>query len=169
MREIPLTHGAVAIVDDEDYLLVSRYRWVYVKRPSSTTGYAFSLDIYREMGKFLVDRPAGMEIDHVNGNGLDNRRSNLRICTSTENRRNRRKPRAPGASRFKGVRPRNEKWRAEIKINGEHRCLGTYASEEDAAKAYDAAARELHGEFACLNFPLPGERGALYGTDEKAV
>ena len=93
--------------------------------------------------------------DHKNHNGLDNRRENLRPATHTQNQQNTRPRVIVGTSRYKGVcwSKRERKWRAVIKFAGVQRHLGYFADEEDAARAYDAAARKYHGEFACLNFP----------------
>jgi hypothetical protein len=89
-----------------------------------------------------------MVVDHINGNGLDNRRCNLRICTPAQNGLNSR-PRVDGKSRFKGVFPHGDRWRA--KVGGRH--LGLFDDEVEAAKARDRLARKLHGKFARLNFP----------------
>ena len=103
------------------------------------------------MGK----RPKGLVIDHINGNGLDNRRANLRFATPTENSQNQRK-RAGCISDFKGVDFDRYKfrWRARIFFNGECIYLGRYQHETDAARAYDNAARRLYGQLANLNFPF---------------
>lgn len=95
-----------------------------------------------------------MEVDHINGDGLDCRRGNLRLCTSQGNNQNRRKTKAY-TSRFKGVsldRSRNQ-WRATIKLNRKLKYLGRFESQRAAAHAYDIAAIKLFGEFARLNFP----------------
>lgn len=101
----------------------------------------------------ILNAPAGTEVDHVNGNSLDNRRINLRRATRLENSQNTAK--LPGcSSRFKGVtwHKHREKWMAQIKINGGKRYLGYFSSEDAAAKAYDSVARVEFGEFARLNF-----------------
>ena len=101
--------------------------------------------------------------DHVNGNGLDNRRVNLRPATRSQNGGNRRKAVATG-SRFKGVTPyigHPGRWLAYITLNKSKRHLGIFDDEAVAGRAYDDAARSLFGEFAALNFPEVGERGAL--------
>jgi hypothetical protein len=110
------------------------------------------------MHKLLTGWP---QTDHINGNGLDNRRCNLRPVTSQQNRANQRKTR--GTSQFKGVylRRRERNWEAAIKVNRRRIYLGTFSSEVEAARAYDAAARHHFGEFAALNFPRVGERLAL--------
>ena len=101
-----------------------------------------------------MNAPAGMQIDHINGNGLDNRKVNLRLCNSSQNQRNARK-RKSGTSRFKGVdwHKESKKWRARICVNRKRIHIGRYKSEFEAAQAYDKKAIELFGEFASLNFP----------------
>jgi len=101
----------------------------------------------------------GRRVDHINGNGLDNRRSNLRIATSQQNNRNR-KICNLNTSGFKGVRLDRNKWRADIRIDGKRKNLGRFVNPEAAAAAYDEAARKYFGEFATLNFPKSGEQSA---------
>lgn len=104
-----------------------------------------------------MQAPDGMQTDHINGDRLDNRRANLRICNGMENARNRgvsaRHIEIP--SRYKGVswERRAARWQAQIGCDGKKFHLGLFATEEEAARAYDAKARELHGDFARLNFP----------------
>jgi len=96
----------------------------------------------------------GFEVDHINHNGLDNRRSNLRVCSKKQNQLNRR-PDSGSTSEFKGVhwsKTRN-KWYARIHLNGNDKHIGVFISEIDAARAYDRYAAEHFGEFAYLNFP----------------
>ena len=106
------------------------------------------------MHRLMVDAPKGMHVDHINGNSLDNRKSNLRICTSAENQRNRRATKN-NTSGYKGVgwAKQNKKWTAQIQHNGKKIHIGLYEDKEEAARAYDAKAKELHGEYAYLNFP----------------
>ena len=101
-----------------------------------------------------MQAPDGMVVDHIDGNSLNNRRSNLRICTPRQNTANRAKTRN-GTSRFKGVHfcTRDRKWRAQIGVDGARRFIGDFDDEVEAARAYDRKAAELFGEFAYLNFP----------------
>jgi hypothetical protein len=151
-RIIPLTQGHVATVDDADYPLVAGYRWQLARRGRSlyaTTDVARGHKLY--MHRLITNAADGEQVDHVNHDGLDNRRENLRLCSAALNRRNQRKTR--GTSRYKGVSLfRNGKWRATIKLNGKQHSLGHYVEEEDAARAYDAAARKMFGEYALTNF-----------------
>ena len=94
-------------------------------------------------------------VDHINGNGLDNRKANLRLATGTQNGYNRRKTRKRTWSKYKGVTfdKRRKKWEGKIVINGRKQHLGSFTNELDAGRAYDEAAKKYHGEFALLNFP----------------
>lgn len=158
MREVRL-HGKwaaeypVALVDDEDYELVSRYRWmvhhpISVNSPRRSGPYARATSAGRPMMHVLLCGRNG--IDHQNGNGLDNRRKNLRPCSGAENSRNRR---SWGRSKYLGVHLDRGRWRAVIEHDGRRQHLGMFANEADAARAYDKAAAGLFGEFARLNFP----------------
>lgn len=170
--EIPLTRGFVALVDDGDAARVMPYRWIALKGPRTWYAWAQIPSRGRSgailMHSLLTGWP---RVDHANGDGLDNRRQNLRQATQQQNMRNSRKYRG-GSSRYKGVcwKIRNQRWLAQIYVSEQDASgvptkrklhLGTFTDQETAARAYDAAAREHFGEFACLNFPLPGERGAL--------
>jgi hypothetical protein len=156
-----------ALVDTVDYGLVAGYRW-RILRGHAGKVYAYARVAGRliYMHRLVAGTPAGMETDHINGDGLDNRRANLRPATPSQNRANTGKPRRPDgsrpSSRFKGVswhRGRG-KWVAKLAIRdaatGERRYLnlGRYESEEAAARAYDAAAVAQWGAFARPNFPM---------------
>lgn len=163
--EISLTRGKVALVDDDDASLVLAHKW----HAACCNGKWYArrtlwLPTQRSASLFLHRFVTGYErTDHINGDGLDNRRTNLRPASQSQNVRNR--PKTHGRSAFKGVgwhRARGM-WRAYISISGRAKHLGHFGSELDAALAYDAAAREYHGEFAALNFARPGERSALSG------
>lgn len=154
LKEIKLTQGQVAIIDDEDYELISQYKW-YAHRCGHTF-YARTNKTKKEklsMHSLILAAQKGQEIDHINHNGLDNRRENLRFCTKQHNNANQIKTR--GTSRFKGVywNKTKKKWQAGIEFNSKGFYLGRFCSEEEAARAYDKKALELYGEFACLNFP----------------
>jgi len=165
MKTIGLTRGQVTLVDDEDHDF-SRHKWnadwnnrtrqFYARRSikgERNLTISMSREILeRKLGRRLT---SGEVADHINRDTLDNRRSNLRLATLAQNNRNCRKQ-LGRSSVFKGVcwHTKDQRWRATISI-GEHKKahLGNFLVEEDAARAYDAAAVERFGEFACLNFP----------------
>ena len=152
MPSIPLSKGKHTIVDAEDYEWLMQWKWMY-----STTGYAIRHMTVNgktktiRMHRQILDVPIGLFADHINGNRTDNRRMNLRVCTHAENQHNYRSYK--GSSIYKGVAwdTDREKWRALIKVNRKSFFLGRYATQEDAARAYNAAALKYFGEFAQLN------------------
>lgn len=157
MREIPLTLGKIAIVDDEDYLLVAggeawrahrgnqrSEKWYARRRPIRSAPWVW-------MHRLIISAPHGVPVDHADGDGLNNRRSNLRLCTFSLNSANCRMP--VGVSGLRGAYPSGGKWRAYISVARAIRYLGTFSDKVDAARAYDAAALAAFGEFAVLNFP----------------
>lgn len=155
MAEIPLSRGMVALVDDADVALVSGRKWHAV--PSRTTVYAAHTTYppprrIESMHRVILGLgPRHPEVDHINGNGLDNRRANLRQAEHRQNMGNMR-PRSGGSSRYKGVCQKpNGRWQAYITVDGKRRHLGYYADETAAAVAYDQAARAAFGEFARTN------------------
>jgi hypothetical protein len=154
-REIQLSRGLVALVDDTDYeRAIAAGKWY--AQSGWRTFYA-TRNVQRAGGsrtKLLLHMflTGWSYVDHINGDGLDNRQTNLRPATHAENARNRRMH-SDNASGFKGVFADRRRWRAGIVTNGARRDLGCWGTAEEAARAYDSAAREFHGEFARLNFP----------------
>jgi hypothetical protein len=156
---VPLTQGKFALIDEADAERVLSHKW----RASLSNGkwYAKGWTAGREelLHRFILDAPKGTEVDHRNGDGLDCQRDNLRLATRTQNNMN--KPhRRDSSSGYKGVRfirgqhsttPRP--WRAEISARGNRYWLGRFSTALAAAQAYDMAAKQLHGEFAKVNFP----------------
>lgn len=155
MREIRLSKRKVALVDDADYEWLSQTPW-HAERCGGR--YYATHRVYPglkrvSMHRLIMGFPEGLTIDHIDGNGLNNCRSNLRICSVAENVRNKR---PAGKRKFKGVYPhyRAGLWKASITGHGvTYRLNGPYSTEEDAARAYDEMAKKLHGAFARLNFP----------------
>lgn len=158
-REIPLSRGYVALVDDEDY------DWITADGQWHVTGYGHRL--YAARTRWTAEKrsygermhrlilPGARFIDHINGNGMDNRRANLRPATAAQNSQNRRR-RSDNRSGYKGVGHSvvpHLPWISTITADGEVHYLGVFETAEEAALAYDTAALEYHGEFARLNFP----------------
>lgn len=161
MKEIPLTFGLVALVDDGDFDLVSKYAW-WAQFPNgpeypvyAQTKFEKRLNIY--MHALLVPVQKGFVIDHRNLNGCDNRRENLRIGTRSQNGANAKLSKA-NTSGFKGVTLSFGKWHAQIMVYRENIPLGRFVDKVEAAHAYDAGAVKYFGEFACNNQTL-----GLYG------
>lgn len=168
-REIPLTKGKVALVDDADFEAVSQHKWHACQNKKTDIWYAHrhckinNKRRLESMHRFILKTDA--HVDHKNRNGLDNRRENLRPATRSQNMANT-KMSIRNTSGYRGVTLRKHDhehgyprpWYAKIKKNGTTRSLGTFATAIEAAKAYDEAAKLVHGEFASLNFPNTGEQ-----------
>jgi hypothetical protein len=156
-KQITLTQGYSTLVDAEQYAEISKVRWIIRK----TKHLRYAMNVTR-IGKnkqkvtllhrVIMNAPEGVYVDHINGNGLDNRKSNLRLCTQAENVKNARKI-TPSVSGYKGVywKKSSRKWVAQINANNKKLHLGLFVSERDAAIGYNAAALEHHREFANLN------------------
>lgn len=161
-RRVKLTKGKYAKVDACDYERVTSIRWSAVKKGRnyyalsyrSVGGRKYNLGMHRYI---LGVRERGIVVDHINHDGLDNRRGNLRRASHRENMRNMRKWKGGNVrctSRYKGVAWHKErrKWRSQITVDGEQISLGYHEDEDAAGRAYDEAAEMYFGEFACLNF-----------------
>lgn len=159
MKEINLTLGKTAILDDDDFAILRKWKWQAIK--SKQTYYAVRTEykpskrtVY--MHKEILSRP-GFQTDHIDHNGLNNTKANLRLATITQNNRN--KSKANG-KQFKGVYlsstiiagKKYSYWRSKIRYDGNEINLGNFKSEQEAARAYDSAAKKYHGEFASANF-----------------
>jgi hypothetical protein len=153
---VPLTRGLAAVIDAADAEIVSRYAWCAIEASPgkfyAATNSPEGSTVY--LHRFLTKAPAEVEVDHIDRDGLNNRRCNLRNATRSENLANTPR-RSNNRSGYKGVCwvARDGKWVAQIMEGGKHRRIGLFVSAEDAARAYDAAAREQWGEYAHLNFP----------------
>jgi hypothetical protein len=149
---VPLTQGKTAIIDSRDAPLVEGTNWRALRRPKGLW-YAGTRDDLL-MHRLILQPPAGLDTDHVNHNGLDNRRANLRACTRSQNVANGRQM-VVSSSQFRGVYwdARCSKWKATITKNGKSVHLRRFATEVEAARAYDDAALKIYGEFAMPNFP----------------
>jgi hypothetical protein len=167
IRFISLTQGKFAIVDAADYEWLSKYNWLAMI--SDNTVYAFRkangkvIFMHRE----IMKPRKGQVVDHINRNGADNRRSNLRNCSTRENVCNAR-PRG-GTSQYRGVSRHGTKWSADIGHLSVRVHIGLFVEEIEAARAHDRKAIELHGEYAYLNLPdewTAAQRQALYNSPE---
>ncbi len=159
MKQIPLTQGKFALVDDEDYdRIFAIGRWHY------NNGYAARNYRYNRvsdgklvnkgiwMHRVIMDTPDGMDTDHIDNDKLNNQRSNLRICSRSENKQNCGK-RSNNTSGYKGVswNKRSKKWQVFVWVNYKQISIGRFEDKLEAAKAYNEAALKYHGEFAKLN------------------
>lgn len=153
MKTVKLSNGMEALVSDEDYERVAQYRWhampvnrgrVYAIHTVNDGQHTRSVYLHR----FIMDAPDGMMVDHRNGNGLDNQRDNLRIVTRSQNLHNRK----PVPGRYRGVVKHNGRWLARISVGNKKRHLGTFATPEQAALAWNRAIIDAGlAEYATLN------------------
>lgn len=158
MKEIELTRGQMARVDDADYEALTEWSWFAHWDSKMRSYYAARTERqgnrWISMARQIMSAGPDDKVDHIDHDTLNNQRSNLRIVTHAQNMYNK-KPQPNGLSAFKGVtwHKDHQKWNARITFNKEVRSLGDFVFEEDAARAYDAAALECFGEYAYLNFP----------------
>jgi len=168
MKEIGLSKGYVALVDDEDFGWLSQWKWhvadygscVYAKHTVKNSSGFHSLWMHR----LILEAPPNMQVDHIDGCGWNNQKKNLRLCTARENSYNKSSIKG-SSSDFVGIylnkssRKTNSEvpspcnWRADISVGGKKIHLGYFKTEEEAAEARDIASLRLYGEFAKLNFP----------------
>jgi hypothetical protein len=149
---VPLTHGKVALIDECDVEKVSTRRWqacLYAGRLWYSK--ATFNGKYKYMHRLILGDTNGLDIDHINRNPLDNRRSNLRVATTSQNCANSRVYKNK-LCKFRGVSPKHGKYIARIRKDYKLVNLGLFCTAEDAARAYDSAAKSMFGQFASVNF-----------------
>lgn len=166
MRTILLTDSDVILLDDSDYNLAKRYNWWALRTTNGKKIKYAASDVFTRgerctllLHRVLLQPRADQYIDHINHNGLDDQRHNLRVCTMSQNQGNRRKQ-SNNTSGYKGVHwhTQRQKWCASIKINYRSHSLGLWSDPWRAAQAYNRAALEAWGEFALINVELAEER-----------
>jgi hypothetical protein len=161
---IPLTQGQYAIVDAEDYERVSQFKWCISRVGHQLYAYRKHHGKTLRMHQFIMNPPKGMVVDHIDGNGLDNRRGNLRICTRAQNAWNQTRRKSPNASsQYVGVhrhKHRPAQWYVMIQCDGAVTNMGPFDTEIEAARARDYRVVEVHGPYAHVNLPdeWPPER-----------
>ena len=152
MKLIKLTQGKFAQVDDADFEWLNQWKWFAAKRKHTYYAGRIISKPFQDtilLHRFIMDTPKGVEVDHVDHNGLNCQRHNMRNCKHSQNVANK----IPsGRSKYLGVFYNGNYIRAHIQVNGNKIHLGYHATEENAARAYDKAARIHHKEFANLNF-----------------
>jgi len=158
-RKIRLTEGKFTLVDQNDFYWLNNFDWVTKRGNKSFYAVRFDNDCAKwpkmvSMHRQIMNSPAGLLVDHRNLDGLDNRRDNLRLATYCQNNCNIKISKAGCSSQYRGVHwdKQVKRWRAHLQSDGKHIGLGYFDSEIAAARAYDAAAKKYHGEFARLNF-----------------
>jgi len=152
VKKILLTKGQLAIVDDFNFEWLNQWKWCASKSGNQYYAKAWIDNKMIRMHRLIMNPPDDKQIDHKNHNGLDNRKSNLRLCTQAQNIRHQKPQTRKTSSKYKGVSWDRAKWCAYIKYQRKTIHLGAYHNEIEAAKVYDAKALELFGEFACTNF-----------------
>lgn len=170
MKKIKLTQNEYALVDDADYEYLNQWKWCYGARNYAYRGIGTETNPRIWMHRLIMNALVDKEVDHKDGNGINNQRSNLRLCTRMQNARNTHKINAQ--SGFKGVYQNSvsDKWFAKITYNNKKHYLGTFSTKEEAAYAYDEAAKQHHKEFASPNgIKQPFGRGRIVGGGKLSI
>lgn len=149
-RRVPLNNGYTALVSDKDYDGLMLYTWTIHKRPAQTYAVTRVCGELTYMHRFVLCPSDNEWVDHINGNGLDNTRENIRVCSPSQNSYNRTKQKN-NTSGYKGVSRCRDRWRAQIQNNGRQVFLGVFSTPKDAASAYNKAASAIAGTFAQSN------------------
>ena len=145
---IELNSDRAMIVDDDISPEILTHKW-HATRDGYVRRSFMDKSIY--LHRVIMNAPTGMEVDHINGNKLDNRRCNLRVCHPWQNKQNAQKTKKPTLSKYRGVTKTRGRWCASIKHDGKNIWIGRFTTEEDAALAYNWKALQLFGEYAGLN------------------
>jgi hypothetical protein len=158
MKKIPLTQEKFAVVDNDDFARVNKFKWcldtkgmrLYALRSITRRGHCHTIYLHR----FILNAPKGKQVDHIDGDGLNNRKKNLRLCSSAQNKYACRRKSRSATSRFRGVcwDSARQKWKVMLTYRDRPFNLGRFDCEIAAAHAYDKKARELFGNFASPNF-----------------
>jgi hypothetical protein len=159
---INLTQGKVCVIDDQDYEIIRKWKWYaqgnggnfYARTNVTTYVNGERKQLGLQMHKLIMSPPPSYVVDHIDGDGLNNTRKNLRLVLAIDNRKNstKRKGKSPYKGVTKSSRGVSKPWTASIRINKKLHYLGRYACQIDAARAYDKAAQAAFGEFARCNF-----------------
>lgn len=154
VKTIPLSKGQSTLVDDIDFEKFAQFVWTAQKRTHGFHAARYCGKKYVYLHREILGAPAGIEVDHRDGDGLNNRRGNLRLATKSQNGAAFRTLRSSKSSKFRGVvwHKGGQKWMARIVKDMQSIYLGLFVSEEDAAHAYDTAAKHYFCEFARPNF-----------------
>lgn len=163
IMELKLTQGKTTLVDDRDYETIASYNWYAVKKPGQNyyaASHTYVSGIRRVILMHRLILGLGVDdlsVDHINGNGLDNRRCNLRLATTTQNAQNQKTHKTGRGknglktSTYKGVYKSKGKWKAQIRVGGKQIYLGLFEKETEAAQSYNMAALKYFGKYAKLN------------------
>lgn len=152
MKRIPLTQGKFALVDDEDFEYLNKFKW-YAHKKRNGDFYVRRASPRVDMHRLVLGTPKGFVTDHIDCNGLNNQRNNLRVCNNAQNQYHQKIRKKNKTSVYKGVywHKKSKKWLTKIKASGKFIYLGIFLSEKQAAFEYNKAAKKYHGEFAYFN------------------